>query len=122
MLWNRRLLEAKNPMKILRVLLLTVAFSTVCRAGQILGTVKEGQKAVPAGTRVTINCGTAVSFEGQTDVYGFYSINVRRTGACTLTVTLDSCASSFQIYSENDPIRYDFAIERPGGTCALRRK
>ncbi len=106
------------------LLLLLFVFTGVAQAGQIFGSVKEGERTLPQGVPIVITCGTS-SYSGQTDAYGSYSINVRQTGSCTLKVQRDNgCAPTFGIYSEDDPVRYDFMIVRqpPSNACALQRR
>ena len=102
-------------------LLLIVLLPTMASAGQIHGSLKDGEKPVHQGVSVQITCSSASPYRGETDAYGAFSINVRETGSCVLKVFY-GCEPTFQIYSENDPIRYDFVLIQQQGTCVLQRR
>jgi hypothetical protein len=63
-------------------LLLTAGFAA---AGEIYGTVSEGDKPLAAGVSIRLACGGA-SAEAATDAYGAYSLKVGATGKCTLAI------------------------------------
>jgi hypothetical protein len=73
---------------------------------------------------VQITCeGNPTPYAGVTDNYGSYSISVRQTGSCTLKVQYGGkWTLPFQIYSENDPVRYDFVLIQQGADKALQRR
>jgi hypothetical protein len=107
------------------LLLVILLLPTIASASQIYGSLKEGQTPVHEGVQVQITCGgdpSAPPYSGQTDAYGSYSINVRETGSCLLKVLYGGCTPTFQIYSENDPIRYDFVLIQHQRTCVLQRR
>src|SRR5262245_18294823 len=111
-------------MKVTRIcFLLAIGLPTVMSAAQVYGSLKKGDRAVRQGVQIEVTCGNHAHHAGQTDVYGSYSINVRETGSCTLKVFYsDRCMPTFQIDSENEPVRYDFLLFQQSDTCVLQRR
>jgi len=99
-------------------------FPTFAYAAQVYGNLKEGDRSVQQGVKVEIICGNQ-TYKGETDRYGSYSVYVPR-GKCTLRVNYPVNSNQWpqsDIYSYNDPVRYDFDLVRqPDGTYFLRRR
>lgn len=106
------------------LLFLCLFVPNLAAAAQIYGSVKAGDRPVGQGVSVQVTCaGNTVPYSGVTDNYGSYSINVRQTGSCTLRVQYNGkWTAPFQIYSENEPVRYDFALVQQGADMALQRR
>jgi hypothetical protein len=89
-------------------------------AGQLYGSLKEDGRSLPANVRFEIRC-RAQSYPGQTDGNGAYAINAEK-GKCTLTVYYKGQSPAADIYSYDNPVRYDFDLVVINGQYALRRK
>ncbi|HJZ68628.1 MAG TPA: hypothetical protein VKF81_10945 [Blastocatellia bacterium] len=108
---------------ILTLVLLLFLLPTVVFAAQVYGSLKEGGRPVGRGCKVVVDCSGEL-YERETDDYGSYSVYAARKGKCTLQVYYQGQWSSrFDIYSYDDPVRYDFDLVRDGnGQYFLRRK
>ncbi len=106
------------------LLLLIVLLPTTASAAQIYGSLKIGDRAVGQGVNIEITCNNPTPYTGVTDAYGSYSINARSTGRCMFKVFYEKkWTPPFPVYSEADPVRYDFSLElQSDGTYALRRR
>ena len=76
-------------------------------AGQVYGTI-AGAAGPLSGRTVTIKCGNAAPSSGNTDRYGSYSLFVRKTGRCEISV---DGFEPLTIRVYNDPVRYDLRAE-----------
>lgn len=111
-------------MKTTAVLLLLMALlSPVVLAGEIYGTIKRGGRPIEAMVMVKIKMiSTQRTDSTWTDKTGFYRIQLQGTGACILTVNYKKQSPSIQIYSYNNPKRYNLAlITRQNGQYRLQR-
>jgi len=99
-------------------LLLSAGFAA---AGEIYGTVTEGDKPLPAGVSVRLACGSA-SAEAATDAYGAYSVKVGATGKCTLAIPSLPGSPSLAVNVYEKSARYDLAVTKSGGKATLSRK
>ena len=107
-----------------RIFALVVQLLILCPpvpAGEIFGTIKEGTKALPKGTKVEI-ISPHKTYSGQTDNYGSYRLYVREKGKCSLKVHVDKLTPSIDIFSYEKSTRYDLVLERTDSTVALKRK
>lgn len=91
-------------------------------AGQVFGTVKEGNNSVGANVTVEIQCGDN-KYPGQTDQYGSYKIYVPNPGSCVLRVLYknQSPPPEISVQSYADPQRYDLLLVVVGNRYVLRR-
>lgn len=88
-------------------------------AGEIFGIINEAGQPVPnARVAVTISNKT---YTTNTDARGSYRVIVPERGKARLTVTVDSRASSIDVFSSERGVRYDLTIV-PGPEPQLRRK
>ena len=106
--------------KILLLFLFLFLFPTAAFAGEVYGTLKEGDKPVGANIRVEIVCGRN-PYSAQTDQYGSYRLYVRDLGPCTLRVAYKNQTPELAIQSYSDPERYDFQLVPVSGRYVLRR-
>ena len=105
-----------------KILLLSLfLFPTAAFAGEVYGTLKEGDKPVGAHIRVEIVCGRN-PYSAQTDQYGSYRLYVRDLGRCTLRVPYKNQTPEFAIQSYSDPERYDFQLVPVDGRYVLAPK
>ena len=99
-----------------------LVLTTLALGSQVYGTLKEGAAPIGAGVRVEVSCGANTYF-AYTDAYGSYKINVPLKGKCTLRVHYNGQIVLYDIYSYDDPVRYDFeVIKQSNGTYQLKRK
>ena len=92
---------------------------------QVFGSLKYGRGSVGQGAEIRIQCGeNEKPAQATTDTYGSYSVFVRRSGRCKLTVGLKGkWTEPFYIYSDaTDPVRYDFELLNVNGALTLRRR
>lgn len=98
-------------------------------AGRIFGDIKIDGKPLPAGVPVEI----AVLKEGAkgkppradstaTDKFGAYKLAVKEKGKCQLSIVYEKQPLSLEVFSYNEPTRYDLLIEKKEGKLTLRRK
>jgi hypothetical protein len=88
-------------------------------AGEIYGTVKEGGKPVPAGTKVEVKCAKG-SYATETDKLGSYRLFLPEQGKCTLTVRAGNAAPQIGVHSFEDSARYNLVLEKKDGKPSLR--
>ena len=87
-------------------------------AGQLYGSLMEDGR--PASAAFEIQC-PGQSYRGQTDGNGAYAINAVK-GQCTLVVYYRGQAPTADIFSYDNPVRYDFDLVQVNGQYTLRRK
>lgn len=102
----------------LLLFLLCPAFAV---AGEIYGSITEGEKSIGPGVKVDI------VFEGktlsaETDKNGSYRLYIQGQGKCTLTVHYKQQSPSIEISSYEGSVRYDLILEMKDGRYSLRRK
>jgi len=107
-------------MKALMVLAWVVVGAMPVLAGNIFGTVFEKSQAAK-GVTVTVKCGTN-SYQAQTDADGSYSVRAEETGRCSLAVNYKEQTPEAEIFSYDQPTRYDFDLVDSGGKYALKKK
>lgn len=88
-------------------------------AGQLYGSLKEDGR-LAANVAFEIRC-RAQSYRGQTDGNGAFAINAEK-GKCTLVVYYKGQAPSADVFSYDNPVRYDFDLVQVNGQYTLRRK
>ncbi len=105
--------------KALKIIMLTLVLTAPAYAGQIYGSLKEAGRPV-ANATFEVFCPQG-SFRGVTDGYGAYSINVGR-GKCTFRLHYRNQQPSFDLYSYDSPLRYDFDVVNANGGLSLVRR
>jgi len=108
-------------MKIFGAIVFLVFAAGFAAAGEIYGTVTEGDKPLAAGVSVRLACGSA-SAEAATDAYGAYSVKVGATGKCTLAIPSLPGSPSLAVNVYEKSARYDLAVTKAGGKATLSRK
>jgi hypothetical protein len=103
--------------------LLLAALVTTSRAvaGEVYGTIIDGDKPVAAGIKVEVTSG-GKAFTAETDKFGSYRIVVKGKGKCTLTVHVKDHSPSAEVFSYDKSTRYDWILETKDGEISLRRK
>src|SRR5262245_36105514 len=91
-------------------------------AGQIYGNLRgpNGQP-IQKDLAVEIKCGEKV-VTGLTDAYGSYRVYAAEKGRCTFKVVYQGQDVPFDVYSYDDPVRYDFDLVIENGRYTLRRR
>lgn len=105
--------------KIVTTILLAVLLPLSVYAAQIYGSLKEEGRAVP-GVKLEVTC-NGQTHTGETDGYGAYSVYAER-GKCTFKVYHKGQVPTLDIYSYDNPVRYDFDLVLQNGVYALRRR
>ncbi len=92
-------------------------------AAQIYGSLKEGEKSVGRGVEIAITCPNNTPYRTRTEEDGSYRVFVQQKGKCRFTVTYRDRTAATEIYSFDDPTRYDFELVRqPDGNYILKRR
>lgn len=89
-------------------------------AGHIFGTLRENGQPV-RGTEIAVTCG-ANAYRARTDDNGSYGLFARETARCSLQVNYQGQSPRTEIFSYNEPTRYDFDLVREQGRLTLRRR
>ncbi|SRR5258707_6321693 len=102
------------------IILLTFCW-TIGFAGEIFGTIKEGGKAVPKGTKVEVVTAHK-TYPAETDNYGSYRLFIPEKGKASLKVTINKQSASIDIFSYEKSTRCDLYLDQKGGKYNLKRK
>ena len=98
-----------------------IVLAGAARAAEIHGTVSEGDKAVPAGVALKLDC-SGTTATAQTDQFGSYSLKVGATGECQLSIDYKKASGSLKVSVYDKPSRYDLVVKEEGGKLSLARK
>lgn len=90
-------------------------------AGEIFGTISEGDKPVAAGVKVEVTAGNK-TYSTETDKFGGYRLFVKEKGKCTLKVSYKDQTPTFAVASFDKSTRYDFLLTQKDGKYTLGRK
>ncbi len=107
----------KSSILILIVMLLPL---TVC-AAQVYGSLKINGQPLQQGVLVEVFCDGKKSAEGRTDQYGGYNLYVGNKGKCIFKVNYSN-GPTHEVYSYDNPARYDFDLVNVNGQYELRRR
>ncbi len=102
------------------LLLLLLCTSRVL-AGEIYGSLTEGDKSVGQGIKVEVISPTQ-TYTAETDQYGSFRVVVNEKGKCTLKVHYKQQAPALEIYSYERSVRYDLVLQAKDGQFTLKRK
>lgn len=92
----------------------------VAWGGQINGTLQQNGAAV-VGKSIHIRCGVNIIQSATTNSLGAFSFYIPPIGICAFEV--EGLGLSHKVYSDHDPVRYDFEmVEQPDGRYLLRRR
>jgi hypothetical protein len=109
-------------MRISMALALAVLCSfSLAAAGEIYGTITEGNKPVAQGLKVEVSI-AGKTYAGEANKFGAYRIFVQEKGKCTLTVSVKGVAANAELFSYDKSTRYDWIVEVQDGKPLLRRK
>ncbi|HUS10511.1 MAG TPA: hypothetical protein VMZ30_08605 [Pyrinomonadaceae bacterium] len=106
------------------LLLIIMCMPSVSFGAQIFGSLRSNSASVGPNVPVRIQCDDGNAYEARTDAYGSYSVPLRISKKCDLTVYFSGQWSrAFAVYPYDDPVRYDFDLVGMGdGTFGLRRR
>ncbi len=90
-------------------------------AGEVFGTITEGNKPVAAGVKIEIAV-SGKTYAAETDKFGAYRVIVNEKGKCTLTLHVQDQTPSVNLFSYDRSTRYDWILETKNGKLSLRRK
>jgi hypothetical protein len=90
-------------------------------AGEVFGTITDGNKPVAAGVKVEIAV-SGKAYAAETDKFGSYRIVVKEKGKCTFTVHLREQAPTVELFSYDRSTRYDWVVQTKEGKLSLQRK
>lgn len=96
-------------------------FASRAVAGEVFGTIIDGNRPAAAGVKVEIAI-SGKTYAAETDKFGSYRIVVKEKGKCTLTVHLRDQTPSVELYSYDRSTRYDWILQTKEGKLFLRRK
>lgn len=103
--------------KVLMPLLIIICMPIFAMGAQIYGTLRWNNASVGAGVPVNIQC-LEGAYKGSTDAYGSYSVPLRVSKKCGLSVYFgNQWSKPFDVYPYEDPVRYDF-----DGSMELKRR
>ena len=104
------------------ILLGGILLPVACVAGQIYGTIREGNRPVRNAT-VVVQCGSDRG-EGRSDQAGSYRVFVRQNGRCTLQLDAGGQRVELRsaVFSYQNPVRYDLELLRTPNGFELRRR
>jgi hypothetical protein len=106
-------------LSILAILLSLTASSAL--AGELFGTISEGDKPIAQGVKVQVTAGDK-TYSAETDKFGAYRLFVKEKGKCTLSVQYKDQKPSFTVASFDKSTRYDFVVTQKDGKYTLGRK
>ena len=111
-----------EPMNMVRFILLALTlFAASSYAGEIYGTINEGDKPVGKDTKLEIKS-SAKTYPAVTDEFGNYRVIVAETGKCEITVHFKDQPIFGEIQSYWNPSRFDWVLEKSGEKYSLKRQ
>jgi Carboxypeptidase regulatory-like domain len=117
---NVRIEHWEKIMKAFAVVCLAVICPVSAFAGNIFGHLSENRQPVKAA-EVTVTCGSN-SYQTQTDDDGSYSIRADEPGRCMLSVKYKDQTAETEVFSYDQPTRYDFELVMADGKYTLKKK
>lgn len=106
-------------------LLLVVFLPSLTFAGEIYGSIKVGNFPVRRGVVVEARPDTNKQkpYYARIDRYGSYSLYVPEKGRCIFKVYYKQPSSLIiTVYSYDEPVQYDFFLEKKNGRYFLQRE
>lgn len=103
------------------VMLALVMSASLCRAGEVFGTISENNKPVGEGIKVEVTASGKL-YTVETDKFGSYRFFVKEKGKASLSVTANDQSAKATIFSYEKSTRYDWVLETKDGKLSIRRK
>ena len=107
-------------MKAFLVLCLAAIWPVSAFAGNIFGRLSENGQPVK-GADVTVTCGSR-NYQARTDNDGSYSLRTDEPGRCMFSVKYKDQNPEIEVFSYDQPTRYDFELVMSDGKYALKKK
>jgi hypothetical protein len=105
-----------------RFLILILLSTATLTAGQIYGTLRVNGNGV-SGATVRVTCAGETTPPATSEPDGSYRIYVASTGRCTFQVNYAQRTGDIEIFSSDNPIKYDFELAPAApGRYTLNRK
>jgi hypothetical protein len=93
--------------------------SAALQAGQVYGTLRDGNGKALAGIRVVIVSPAKAPYEGKTGPDGGYQIFVKETGRCEIQAFVDpKTPATANVFSYAEPAKYE--LEFAGGALKVK--
>ena len=108
-------------MKLVIYVLIIISMTAIAAAGEIFGTIIDGNKAVPEGTKVEVTV-AGKTFTGTIDKTGTYHVFAAEKGKGTLTAFYKDQKPAADVFSFEKATRYDYVVETAEGKMTLKRK
>jgi hypothetical protein len=89
-------------------------------AGNIFGSLFENQQPAK-GVEVTVTCGSN-SYDARTDADGAYSLRADEPGRCRFSVNYNGQNAETDVFSYDQPTRYDFDLVMANGRFMLKKR
>jgi hypothetical protein len=103
-----------------KLVVILFALPLMIHAGHMYGTLRKGNTLV-SGAGLKITCGANPRpYLARTDGEGTYRIRVAENGRCMLEVSLDGLSGRAEVFSYNDPVKYDFELILQGKEYILK--
>jgi hypothetical protein len=109
----------EKTMKALVVIWLALFCPISAFAGNILGNLSENHQPVK-GADITVTCGSN-TYQTTTSDDGAYSLRPNEAGRCMFSVKYKGQSVETEIFSYDQPTRYDFELAMTGGKYALKK-
>ena len=103
------------------IIIVFVLSATSAIAGELFGTISDGNKLVGEKVKVEVTAG-GNTYTAETDKFGSYRMFVKEKGKCTLTVHYKDQAPTFSVASFDKSTRYDLVLTQKDGKYTLGRK
>ncbi len=107
-------------MKAVVVLCLAAIWPVSAFAGNIFGHLSENRQPVK-GADVTVTCGSR-NYQARTDDDGSYSLRADEPDRCMFSVKYKDQTAETEVFSYDQPTRYDFELVMSDGKYALKKK
>jgi hypothetical protein len=109
----------EKTMKVVVVVCLAVLCPLSAFAGNILGNLSENHHPVK-GAGITVTCGPN-TYQTTTEDDGAYSLRPNEAGRCMFSVKYKAQTVETEIFSYDQPTRYDFELVMTGGKYTLKK-
>ena len=108
--------------RVVPLLFVFAAASSLALAGEVYGKILDGTASVGEGATVEAKCGAKAYPAAKTDKAGSYHLVLAETGKCTMTIKYKQQSASLEIASYDDAVQYDLVLETKDGKLSARRK
>jgi len=89
-------------------------------AGNIFGSLTENGQPIK-GAEITVTCGSN-DYQARTGDDGAYSLRANEPGRCTFSLKYKAQTVETEVFSYDQPTRYDFELAMTAGKYTLKNK